>query len=150
MNPPSPSPQSGRWNPRILLRYALLQLPAIGLLAAVLFALRHWFGLTWGWLALIAGVWLIKDIVLYPLVWQAYDPAPRTHGNSLVGHTGVVVRELAPEGMVEIHGELWRARSGGEPARLGEGERVRVLTMEGLLLRVAPTEDHKKGREEMP
>ena len=50
------------------------------------------------------------------------------------------MRELAPEGMVEIHGELWRARSGGEPARLGEGERVRVLTMEGLLLRVAPTD----------
>ena len=138
MDPTSPDRRASRWDPRILLRYTLLQLPAIGLLLAVLLALRHWFGLGWGWFALIFGIWLVKDLVLYPLVWQAYDPSPRTHGNTLVGHSGKVVRELAPEGLVEIHGELWRARLGAGQKSLGEGERVRVVAMEGLLLRVAP------------
>ncbi len=29
----------------------------------------------------------------------------------LIGRTAVVVRPLAPEGVVAVHGELWRARS---------------------------------------
>ncbi len=111
MKAASRTPESRRWNRRILLRYTLLQLPALALLIAVLWLLATWFDLPRLWLGLVATIWIIKDIVLFPLVRRAYDPEPHPRGNTLVGSTGIVVRELTPVGVVDIHGELWRARA---------------------------------------
>ncbi len=132
------TPESRRWNRRILLRYTLLQLPALALLIAVLWLLAIWFGLPRAWLLLVIAVWIIKDIVLFPLVWHAYDPEPRPRGNTLVGGMARVVQELSPEGLVEIQGELWRARAAQQNLRLKKDSLVRVTAMQGLLLEVVP------------
>ncbi|WP_305042260.1 NfeD family protein [Geoalkalibacter sp.] len=134
------SPPAQRWTVRILLRYALLQLPALGLLAAGLVLLNHWWEvprfLPW----LVFGGWLLKDVLLFPLVWRAYDPNPKPRTNTLVGREGIVVREFAPLGLIEIQGEFWRARAAADPAP-PPGRRVRVLAMEGLTLVVATAEE---------
>jgi membrane-bound serine protease (ClpP class) len=57
-----------------------------------------------------------------------------TGKEGLSGITGVVRRELAPSGMVMVQGELWEAYTLGDS--LAAGERVKVLAMEGLRLRV--------------
>jgi membrane-bound serine protease (ClpP class) len=54
----------------------------------------------------------------------------------LVGETGEALGDLGPEGgNVFVHGEYWRARSSGP---LPRGSRVRVVAVEGLVLRVEP------------
>jgi membrane-bound serine protease (ClpP class) len=55
----------------------------------------------------------------------------------LLGEEGVVTATLPPsgEGMIRIHGELWRARS---EAGIREGTVVRVLRIDGLQLFVEP------------
>ena len=58
-----------------------------------------------------------------------------TGREGLVGEIGVVKRALSPTGMVLVQGELWEASAEGEPVEAGE--RVRVLQMEGLRLKVA-------------
>jgi membrane-bound serine protease (ClpP class) len=64
--------------------------------------------------------------------------APVVTGESeLIGQIGVVRQALDPEGFVFVHGELWRARTDGEPVPPGESVRVEGLD-EGLTLRVAP------------
>jgi membrane-bound serine protease (ClpP class) len=64
--------------------------------------------------------------------------APVVTGQSeLVGQIGVVREALDPEGFIFVHGELWRARTDGEPVPPGETVRVEGLD-EGLTLRVAP------------
>jgi membrane-bound serine protease (ClpP class) len=64
--------------------------------------------------------------------------APVVTGESeLIGQIGVVRQALDPEGFVFVHGELWRARTDGDPVAPGESVRVEGFD-EGLTLRVAP------------
>jgi membrane-bound serine protease (ClpP class) len=62
-----------------------------------------------------------------------------TGQEELIGQVGVVRQELDPVGLVFVHGELWRARTGnGESVRPGEAVRVEGLD-DALTLTVAPT-----------
>ncbi len=64
--------------------------------------------------------------------------APVVTGDSeLIGQVGVVRQALDPEGFVFVHGELWRARTSGEPVPPGESVRVEGLD-DGLTLTVSP------------
>jgi membrane-bound serine protease (ClpP class) len=53
----------------------------------------------------------------------------------LLGGTGVVLEDFDGAGRIRIHGEVWSARGGGP---LRKGQTVRVVAMEGLVLRVEP------------
>jgi membrane-bound serine protease (ClpP class) len=53
----------------------------------------------------------------------------------MIGATADVVEPCIPTGTVMFHGELWEASS---TAEAGRGERVRILAVDGLRLRVAP------------
>lgn len=123
-----------KWQARILVRYALLQLPALGLLGTGLLLLQRWWTLPDVIFWLIIVGWLLKDALLYPFVWSAYDPDPRPRGNSLIGKIGRVVREPGHFTLIEIQGELWRARPVEAGTTLRTGRRVQVLAMEGLTL----------------
>jgi membrane-bound serine protease (ClpP class) len=61
-----------------------------------------------------------------------------TGREELLGAQGVVVSPLAAasEGLIRVHGELWRAIS---PMPVPEGHPVRVTKVEGLKLHVEPT-----------
>jgi membrane-bound serine protease (ClpP class) len=64
--------------------------------------------------------------------------APVVTGDSeLIGQVGIVRQALDPEGFVFVHGELWRARTNGEPVPPGEEVRVEGLD-DGLTLTVSP------------
>lgn len=75
-------------------------------------------------------------IFLAATLWRSRGQPPATGESAIVGAIAIVRRSLDPEGMVFLHGELWGATSGGE--RIGVGERVRVLDVDGLQLMVAP------------
>ena len=59
---------------------------------------------------------------------------PATGSEGLVGEVGVARTSLDPEGQVFVRGEIWRAVSAA--GAIGEGERVRVVGLNGLTLRV--------------
>jgi len=54
----------------------------------------------------------------------------------MVGRDGVALRDLDPRGVVQVAAEQWSAQS--TTGRIPKGERVRVVSMEGLKLRVEP------------
>jgi membrane-bound serine protease (ClpP class) len=57
---------------------------------------------------------------------------------SLVGQEGFVVYDCVPSGVVQIASEEWTAEAvRGNPVR---GQRVRVVAMEGLTLKIEPVE----------
>jgi membrane-bound serine protease (ClpP class) len=65
--------------------------------------------------------------------------APVVTGDSeLIGQVGIVRQPLDPVGLVFVHGELWRARTDGEPVSPGEAVRIERLD-DGLTLTVART-----------
>ena len=67
--------------------------------------------------------------------------APVVTGSSeLIGQAGVVRETLGPDGLVFVRGELWRARTEGDP--LPPGTHVRVDRIdEGLVLEVERTDE---------
>ena len=66
---------------------------------------------------------------------------PETGREEMLGQIGIVREPLDPEGLVLVHGELWKARAGdGEPVPAGAAVTVKQID-EGLVLRVAPSEE---------
>ncbi|MCS4505453.1 NfeD family protein [Arhodomonas aquaeolei] len=117
------------------LRYALIQLPELALVAVLLvLAVRAgWFAANTA--AVVAGLWLIKEIALYPLYRHALrDDAP-TGGAALTGQRAVARTELAPDGWVSVRGERWRARA-VDGGCIAAGTAVEVVAADGLTLTV--------------
>jgi membrane-bound serine protease (ClpP class) len=79
-------------------------------------------------------------IVLMRLVLRSRSWRPQTGIEELLQEQGTVTEPIqaggtAPQGLVRVHGELWRATSA---MPIAAGTRVRVLRVDGLTLRVAP------------
>jgi len=81
----------------------------------------------------------VLAVVLMRLVLRSRKWKSVTGKEELIGAPGVAVAQLpaGSEGMIRVHGELWRAES-SRPVQ--EGETVRVLRVEGLKLYVEPAE----------
>jgi membrane-bound serine protease (ClpP class) len=62
--------------------------------------------------------------------------------NELVGAVAQVLDDAFGEGWARIHGENWRVVS---KLPLRRGQKVRVLARNGLVLEVAPIDNHEKG-----
>lgn len=81
----------------------------------------------------------VITVVLMRLVIRSRKWKTTTGREELIGSTATVTEELKPgaEGMVRVHGELWRAVS-SQP--VPEGKSVQVTKVEGLKLYVEPVE----------
>ena len=123
---PTDTSQHG-WSARVVVRYGLLQLPGLALLVLFLVLARRWFDIpswvVWGFLAL----WVVKDVILFPFVWRAYDRDQPRDKNPLLGAHGIARDRLAPSGYILVHGELWQAEvtEGSPPIEKGKGVLVR-------------------------
>jgi membrane-bound serine protease (ClpP class) len=72
---------------------------------------------------------------------KARRAKPRTGQEELLGEVGTVREALSPEGLVFVHGEIWRARS-ADGDSIAPGSRVKVSSVaDGLVLEVEPTEE---------
>jgi membrane protein implicated in regulation of membrane protease activity len=127
-----------RWSRRVVIKYTLLQLPALVFLALILHLIRLWVQmpawLIWG----MVGLWVVKDMILFPFVWRSYDQDRLGEANSMVGMHGVAKDRLAPSGYVEVHGELWQAEVMEGVPFVESGEDIRVRGIRGLTLIVQP------------
>jgi membrane-bound serine protease (ClpP class) len=81
----------------------------------------------------VLAVFLMR-LVLRSRKWKSV-----TGKEELIGAPGIAVASLSAgsEGMIRVHGELWRAESSRS---VQEGETVRVLRVEGLKLYVEPAD----------
>ena len=125
-----------RWKASVILRYGLIQLPGLVLFVLILVIIQHWVIIP-GWFfwgALFA--WFIKDILIYPFVWRAYDRESDGDMAAFKGSRGVAKERLAPTGYVQVHGELWRAEVIGGGPPIEPGESVFIKEVRGLMLRV--------------
>lgn len=61
-----------------------------------------------------------------------------TGAEGMIGEIGSALTAIAPTGSVRVHGEIWRAKS---EAPISPGDAVRVLSVEGLQIKVAKITD---------
>ncbi len=124
------------WSARVVLRYALLQVPFIALVIVVLIWVRKWVNLPMWFIFALVGFLIIKDIVLFPFVWRAYDPDSPPLTNNLEGAQGIAINDLHPSGYVEVGAERWQAEVTEGSLFIKRGQRIRVRGIRGLTLLV--------------
>ncbi|NIN01859.1 MAG: hypothetical protein GTO24_28295 [candidate division Zixibacteria bacterium] len=133
------------WSARIVLRYTILQVPAVALLVLILILLRRWMDLpawfVWG----LVGLWVAKDVVLFPFVWRAYGQQRGEDTRAMVGAQGTVEDRLSPSGYVRVHGELWQPEVMGGGYAVDRGKGVRIQAIHGLTLLVEPVNEEING-----
>jgi membrane protein implicated in regulation of membrane protease activity len=133
-----------RWSARIIIRYTILQLPALALFFLALLLSSRWIGIPlWSFWGLVA-LWVAKDVILFPFVWRAYDDRERKSADAMIGMRGIAQDRLAPDGYVQVRGELWRAELMGGGPPVEKGAAVKVRKTRGLTLIVQPSGDEKR------
>ena len=137
--------KSPRISRRIVLKYSLLQLPGTVLFVLILLFLQRWVHLSswlvWG----LTGLWVAKEIVLFPFIWRSYDARGSEEGHGMIGKRGRAEERLNPEGYISVLGELWCAESDHDVSPIEKGDRVRICGIRGLTLLV---EAEKNDRRE--
>jgi len=124
-----------RGTPQGVWTYALLQVPGTLIAGLLLWLAFHWGWLSLPWAVGLLLMWVGKDILLYPLVRNVFDPL-RAPGPPLVGACGVVEAALTPHGLIRLEGELWQAEPFQPGEAIGAGTPVRVRSARGLVLLV--------------
>jgi membrane-bound serine protease (ClpP class) len=92
------------------------------------------------WVALAVGgtLALVTAIVVTKVVRARHAPT-KTGREEMIGEIGVVRSAVAPTGLVNVHGEIWKAHTDGEP--IAPGEYVRVDRVgDDLVLEVSQAE----------
>jgi len=115
-------------------------------LLMLLFILQRIISLSFHLSVLIFLLWVAKDILLYPIVWRAFDTGERGNTFSMIGQTGIAAEPLQGTGYVTVRGELWQARVVETDVRIKKGDEVTVCGMEGLTLFVQPL--HPPGADQ--
>ena len=128
----------------IYFRYILLNIPEFAAMILIMIVIQYWVAIPVWLLWSIIGFWIVKDVILFPFIWRAYDWDRAGKSRSMIGESGVAKGKLAPAGYIQIHGELWRAEKHGQGPPIKAGQPVRVTKMEGLTLFVEL--DNKEDR----
>jgi membrane-bound serine protease (ClpP class) len=82
-------------------------------------------------IALMIG-WAFVAVIVYRVGSHALRAKPMAGPEAIIGMKGEVVRQLDPDGLVKIGGELWRAKSAG--SRIEIDEEVTVVERNGTML----------------
>jgi membrane-bound ClpP family serine protease len=134
---------------RVALRYAAFQLPELLFVLGLALAAWEWLGAP-AWLIWAAPlVSALKDAVLFPLVWRSYEPDDAATAG-VVGQLARAEETLDPGGWARIGPELWRVELARGARSVPRGARLRVVGVQGLVLRVEPADDASPQREGAP
>lgn len=105
------------------------------------------------WITLLAGIGgvMLVYIVGMPSMVRARFATPTIGREWMINELGTVVRRVDPDGVVLVGEGQWRART-NRATPVAEGERVRVVAIDGVTLEVEPLEgaaqDHRHRRRE--
>jgi len=96
-------------------------------------------GLAVSWLVIVA---VCAGVALFMLsgmtaMLRARFSTPTIGREGMIGQMGEATTGIDPEGMVDLRGGKWRART-NRATPIPAGERVRVVAIDGLLLEVEP------------
>lgn len=124
--------------PRIAVRYFLLQIPGLAAFALILVLLQDLDLISSSFFWTLIVLWVVKDVILFPVLWRYYDFDGHSERFEMAGQKGVAATALEPEGYVKIKGELWQAVAGDNLKKISRGAEVRVVSADGLRLTVRP------------
>lgn len=104
-------------------------------------------GLSLSWVTLLVAIVGMSLAMLggMPAMVRVRFSTPTIGREWMVGEVGSARTEVAPDGVVLVRDAPWRART-SRITPIGEGEAIRVVSIDGLLLEVEPIEPGPTGR----
>ncbi len=117
-----------------MLRYWKFQIPGWILAGLVLVGLYRADVLEGPLCLLLFMLWVMKDLVLFPLLWRSYRPERAQGRRAMLGQRAVLETSAAPHGRARYRGELWQARVPEGAPHLPAGVPVRITALDGLVL----------------
>ena len=124
----------------------------------VLFAIGSWFlyrdvlgaDLRPSWITLLAGIGgvMLTFIVGMPSMVRTRFATPTVGREWMIGEMGTALADIGPEGVAEVAGGRWRART-NRATPMKSGDRLRVVAIDGVTLEVEPEEGGAKDYREM-
>ena len=123
---------------RTITRYTLFQIPDLILLSLGLAAAVRWWGLPVLAAYGLVALWLVKDVIMFPILRIAYESDSASGVDAIYGALGVVTQPLAPVGYVRLGPELWKAELASGSGSVLKGSAIRVVEVRGLTLVVEP------------
>jgi membrane-bound serine protease (ClpP class) len=109
-------------------------------------------GLSLSWITLLVAIagMALAMVGGMPAMVRTRFSTPTIGREWMVGETGVAVGSVSPDGIVMVRDAPWRART-NRATPIAAGDPVRVVSIDGLLLEVEPTEgaasDHRAARQ---
>jgi membrane-bound serine protease (ClpP class) len=92
------------------------------------------------WVALaVGGTLALVTAVVATKVIRARRAPTKTGREEMIGEIGVVRSSVSPSGLVNVHGEIWKAHTDGDPILAGANVRVESVG-EDLVLEVSKVE----------
>ena len=89
--------------------------------------------------------WVAKDFILYRFVRRSYESNTKTGTEELVGSRGVAKEWLGPDGYVQVHGELWKAKAEPSDQPISPRSPIRVQAARGMTLIVTADKNDLSG-----
>ena len=123
---------------RTVARYTLFQIPVLILLSLGLSAAVRWWGLPVLAAYGLVAAWIVKDVIMYPILRIAYESDGSGGAHQIQGALGVATQPLAPSGYVRLGSELWKAELASSNGAIPVGSAVRVVDVRGLTVIVEP------------
>ena len=123
---------------RTISRYTLFQIPDLILLSLGLAAAVRWWGLPVLAAYGLVALWIVKDVIMYPILRVAYESGGLSGVDGIHGALGVVTQPLVPSGYVRLGSELWKAELVLGSETVSVGSAIRVVEVRGLTLVVEP------------
>jgi membrane-bound serine protease (ClpP class) len=108
-----------------------------------------------GWLTLLVGIGgcALTFIVGMPSMVRTRFATPTIGREWMIGSMGAAVGDIDPDGVVLVEGSRWRART-NRATPVKNGDRVRVVAIDGVTLEVEPEEgaarDYREQRRSAP
>ena len=131
---------------RVYIRYGLLSIPGTVVLILVLIVVHKWLPVSIGLTVTLILLWIAKEIILFPLVWRAYDQTQSDVSAAMIGLRGITKEKLAPTGYIMVQGELWKAEKMVNEPPIEKNKWVQVKKIEGLKLFVVPDGTAVRGQ----
>ena len=109
--------------------------------ALLLLLLGHYQMISFSGALICFAAWMLKDWILYPWLKSAYKVSNRTGSKTLIGYKGVAESHLAPEGLIRVRGELWRAVASPRDLIIRTGIAVEIIDTDGMTVFVRPVKE---------
>ena len=96
-------------------------------------------GIRLSWITLVVGIagMGFTFVVGMPSMVRTRFATPTIGRDWMIGETGAAVADISPNGVVEVNGGTWRART-NRATPIAAGDEVKVVAIDGVTLEVEP------------